>query len=247
MFHFLQRLCAWGKASCLACLIALLPKVWADFELQQNWGFEQGGGYRQGDFVGEDAGLVLTNMVWDEQNNRLAVGGALGNEWAVRVYEVASNGPSLVAGWTGALEPKLEFSTITALAWSNVNKSLVCGVEHLADGRMKAGLLTLKLADENATQFTKLENWESVVALEKSVSSNDSLWVLGEGDGRGLCRKVNVFDPGNSLVDEFMLDQILRPQGMCEMDNGLWVAGKAGGKKSFLEVYEGNKLLGRPF
>ena len=124
MFPFLQRLCAWGKASGLVCLIALLPKVWADFELQQNWGFEQGGGYRQGDFVGEDAGLVLTNMVWDEQNNRLAVGGALGNEWAVRVYEVGSNGPSLVAGWTGALEPKLEFSRITALAWSNVNNSL---------------------------------------------------------------------------------------------------------------------------
>ena len=247
MFHFLQRLCAWGKASCLACLIALLPKVWADFELQQNWGFEQGGGYRQGDFIGEDGGLVLTNMVWDEQNNRLAVGGALGNEWAVRVYEVGSNGPNLVAGWTGALEPKLEFSTITALAWSNVNNSLICGVEHLADGRMKAGLLTLNVADENATQFTELENWESVAVVEKSVSSTDSLWVLGEGNGRGLCRKVNAFDPGNSLVDEFMLDQILRPQGMCEMDNVLWVAGKAGGKKSFLEIYEGNKLLGRPF
>ena len=66
-----------------------VPFSWAGFDVLENWGFEQGGGLRQGNFVGEDANLVLVDMVWDAERRRVAVAGALGDNWAARVYTLS--------------------------------------------------------------------------------------------------------------------------------------------------------------
>jgi hypothetical protein len=244
MNKWTDRAQTWARFLLLPLVVVLAPRAWGLFDLQENWGFDQGGGYRQGNFVGEDASLVLVDQAWDEQRKLLAVGGAQGDEWAVRVYEVGPNGPNLLMGWTGASDPRLEFSTITSLAWNSTNGSLLCAVEHTLGGRSQAGLLLLDLSEANATQLIELEGWDTVVGVEESIITTGEFWVLGEGDGGGLCRSVNPSIPEESADNEFMLHEILRPQAMCQIEDQLWVVGKAELKKSFIEVYQGNEQVG---
>ena len=244
MNKFSDRAQFWGRFLLLLWVVILSPRAWALFDLQENWGFDQGGGYRQGNFVDQDASLVLVDQAWDEQRKLLAVGGAQGDDWAVRVYEIGPNGPNLLIGWTGSSDPRLEFSTITSLAWNSTNGTLLCGMEHTFENRSQASLLLLDLSEGNATELIALERWGSVVGVEESIVTTGEFWVIGEGDGGGLCRSVNPSIPEKSADNEFMLDEILRPEAMCQIGDQLWVAGKSELKKSFVEVYQDNKQVG---
>ena len=73
----------------------------ASYNSFENWGFEQGGGFRQGNFAGQDGKLVVLDMALDQESGRLAVAGALGDKWAVRVYEIEPGGPVKIAEWNG--------------------------------------------------------------------------------------------------------------------------------------------------
>ena len=66
------RLSAW-----LVCFLPLSASLDA-FDRVENWGFDQGGGYRMGSFTDEDANLVVTCMASNTDRKFLAVGGALG-------------------------------------------------------------------------------------------------------------------------------------------------------------------------
>ena len=100
----------------------------ASFDKVENWGFEQGGGFRQGNFVDGDRELVVVDSAWDETSRQLAVVGALGKRWAVRVYQIEESGPGILVSWNG--DNALHFATATAVAWNKSTGNLVCAVEH---------------------------------------------------------------------------------------------------------------------
>ena len=94
-----------------------LSQVLGKFDMLENWGFDQGGeiGFRQGNFVGDDTELILTKMSLNQGENRLAVAGAHGTNWAVRIYGLSTGQPEALVSWTGGLD--LNHSIVSSLAW----------------------------------------------------------------------------------------------------------------------------------
>ena len=74
-----RKLTSWGKASSeiLAMVFGLVlfnPSSVDAFDRFENWGFDQGGGYRMGSFTDEDSGLTLTSVTSQMDDVLLAVG-----------------------------------------------------------------------------------------------------------------------------------------------------------------------------
>jgi hypothetical protein len=74
---------SFGKGSVLCGMLLLLLGLFASpspcragFDEFENWGFGQGGGFRQGNFTGGDTQLTVVKAAWDGPSNLLAVGGA---------------------------------------------------------------------------------------------------------------------------------------------------------------------------
>ena len=98
--------------------------------ISSNWGFEQGGGFRQGNFIGQDKQLSVVTMSFNQSTKQLAVAGAMGDKWAVRVYQLGMNGPNLITSWTN--QQKMEFFQVTSMEWVSAEEKLVCAVEHFS-------------------------------------------------------------------------------------------------------------------
>ena len=128
------------------------------FDRVEKWGFDQGGGYRMGNFIGEDVNLVVTGMELSPGNKTLVIGGALNNQWAVRAYSLEANGPELVASWDGSEKNELSFSTITSIAWME-DGLIKCGIDHLVGDEMRSGILSLDLNNQQNEEFFELEGW----------------------------------------------------------------------------------------
>ena len=54
----------------LCCGLAS-PKLEASYEKFENWGFEQGGGFRQGNFIGADKGIIVQAFAWTIPGSKL--------------------------------------------------------------------------------------------------------------------------------------------------------------------------------
>jgi len=174
----------------------------------------------------------------DEGSGLLAVGGSIGDDWAIRVYQVESGGPVEVAGWTGSVELNLDFATVTSLSWVSAGNQLICGVEHLANHRTVAGLLLITLEDNNSLEYLDLAEWESVVAVEESTTEKGKVWIVGEGGALG---RFLLFDPANikgSLESELILEEVVSPNAVCQLNGILCVAGNTEKKGPILEMYE---------
>ena len=214
-------------------LVLFNPSSVDAFDRFENWGFDQGGGYRMGSFTDEDSGLTLTSVTSQMDDNLLAVGGALGNEWAVRIYFLEPNGPELIGAWTGAGEMKLEYSTITSMAW--VDGLLACGVEHLKDGRMDAGVLFLDPEKPQSVAFTELDDWDSLSSLRSDTLDDRKLWALGTKNGQTLCRAIN---SSNEAMDEFRIHNLKKPRALLVREDKIWICGEKEVKDSLVEVVE---------
>ena len=206
------------------------------FDRVENWGFDQGGGYRMGSFTNEDAELVVTSMETSSNKEFLAVAGALGNDWAVRVYSLDSNGPELSVEWTGAGEKELPFSTIISLAW--MDGSLACGVEYLSADQMNAGVLLLKTENMEDIKFIELSGWDSLCSVKRDSSNGGKLWVSGTKNRQSFCRSLNL---DNNETEEFRIENLSKLRAMVIQDEKVWICGENPGGNSFVELFVGGK------
>lgn len=219
-----------------------VPFSWAGFDVLENWGFEQGGGLRQGNFVGEDANLVLVDMAWDAERRRVAVAGALGDNWAARVYTMEVDGPVLLASWDG--HSSIHHATVSALSWIPGSGRLACGVEHLVGDKMAVQIFTLDPDNNMSIDFIDLPGWDSLIDLQgdPDPETQGNLLALGtvsEGSkGQGQCLSVNPVS--KVLSNQLGTEKIEKPTGMTVLNGQIWIAGQAG-KKGFVEAFQKDK------
>ena len=99
-------------ACLIISLISVAPPLLGDFDKFENWGFQQGGGLRQENFVGDDIKLVITGKAWNQDKQWLALVGSLHGKPAVRAYDLSNDQPVTFLNWNG----KSEFKGATATA-----------------------------------------------------------------------------------------------------------------------------------
>ena len=212
------------------------------FDRVENWGFDQGGGYRMGSFTNEDAELVVTSMETSLNEEFLAVAGALGNDWAVRVYSLNSNGPELFVEWTGAGEKELPFATITSMAW--LDGLLACGVEYLNGDKTNAGILFLNQEKQGEVTFSELIGWESLSSVKSDSSKGSNLWVSGTKNRQSFCRSLNL---DNNETEEFRIENLSKLRAMVVQNEKVWICGENPGGNSFVELFvEGKRKKRSP-
>ena len=241
---YVRNLLSWVNASAKSVamvygLVLFIPSSVHAFDRFENWGFDQGGGYRMGSFTDEDAGLTLTSVAAQMDDNLLAVGGALGNDWAVRIYFVEPSGPELIGEWTGAGAVKLEYSTVTSMIW--VDGLLACGVEHLKGGGMDADVLFLDPEKPESLVFAELGGWDSLSSLRADPLDASKLWVLGTRNRQTFCRSIN---SSNEVLDEFRMNDLTKPRAMLARDDKIWICGENEGGNSFVNVFIDGKRKG---
>jgi hypothetical protein len=203
----------------LICFSSSLLK--ASFDKVENWGFEQGGGFRQGNFVDGDRELVVVDSAWDETSRQLAVVGALGKRWAVRVYQIDESGPEVLASWDG--DTNLHFATASAVAWNKSTGNLVCTVEHNRGNKTAVRLLKLNPSNPQVTQFIDLKMWETVAAIRQSAGASNEVMIVGTAGGQGKCTVVDLIKMNQS--NEFGLEDIDEPQAMVLINDLICVGG----------------------
>ena len=113
----------------------------------------------------------VTEMELSPDNKTVVVGGALNNQWAVRVYSLEANGPEIVASWNGSEKNEFPFSTVTSMAWLE-GGLIKCGIEHLVGDEMSAGILTLDLAKLENVEFFELVGWDSLTEIKTDPSGS---------------------------------------------------------------------------
>jgi len=207
------------------------------FDRIENWGFDQGGGYRMGSFVGDDINLVVTGMELSPDNKTVAVGGALHNKWAVRVYSMGANGPEIVGSWNGLEQNRFLFSTITSIAWME-DGIIKCGIEHLVGDQMRSGILSLDLDNQQNEEFLELKGWNSLTEIKVDPSGSGELFILGTKKRQTFCRSINAL---NITQQEFRIPNIAKPRAMAIQENRIWISGDNSGQNSFVEVFEEEK------
>ena len=220
----------------LGSILPLVPSLCA-FDRVENWGFDQGGGYRMGSFTDEDADMIVTCMEIIPNKDLLAVAGAFGNDWAVRVYSLNSNGPELFVEWTGAGERELPFATIISMVWL-LDGSLACGVEYLEGDKINAGVLFLNPENAEQISFSELNNWDSLCSVKRDFSDPTKLWVSGSKNRQSFCRSISVI---NNQSDEFRIENLSKLRAMVVQDEKVWICGENPGGNSFVELFVAGK------
>jgi len=210
------------------------------FDRVENWGFDQGGGYRMGSFTGEDTNLVVTGMELSPDNKIVVLGGALNNQWAVRVYSLEANGPELVTSWNGTEKNELSFSTITSIAWAE-DGLIKCGIEHLIGDEMRSGILSLDLNNQQNEEFLELEGWDSLTEIKIDPSRSGGLFILGAKNGQAICASIN---ESNTIQEEFRIPSIAKPRAMAIQQNNIWICGENPGQNSFVKIINAEKGKG---
>jgi len=226
---------------CVALFLLSAPLSFASFDKAENWGFDQGGGFRQGNFTGKDAGMVVADLVWDGERNHMAVAGALGDQWAARVYKVNANGPQLVAGWDG--NNSMPFSTVTQLAWLPESGELVCGVEYIERGKPKVRVLTLDINDDKEFIANDISGMEAFTELVTDSNNTQNVLVVGSGLGGARCLSVNPRSGVSSF--DFSMDEIIQPIGMAVLDGRFWIVGNDTEGKLIIELYDDEELISK--
>lgn len=209
-----------------------------------NWGFDQGGGFRQGNFTDEDGELVVTNMALNKESGHLAVAGAIGNKWAVRVYEMGVSGPVKTISWNG--DESFEYATATSLHWIPESGKLVCGIEHVSEGVPLAVLTVLTPEFPEVAETLKLPDIDYLIDMFISPDNPDQAVVLGEAKKSGKCFTVDF--ESMQVVPEFTLEEITQPKALAVKDNQFWIVGHAATnrqeeEKAIVEVYIGNDMI----
>ena len=232
----------------LLLLIVSTSLSHANFDISSNWGFIQGGGFRQGNFTGEDKKIKVVAMALDQSSNQLAVAGAIGEKWAVRIYRMGVDGPDLIASWTN--DQNLEFSVITSLEWISGSGKLVCAVEHLVGNQSNIRLLTLDPTNKSSIESVGLSGWVSVVDMQPENTNNDKFLLLGIKNKKAVCVTVDLST--KVISDEFLLKGIDQPRALSFVNGQIIIAGQdgrgariesysAGKRKAFKKI--GNKFL----
>ena len=227
-----------SSAILLGCLLLNAVSLHA-FDRVENWGFDQSGGYRDGNFLGEDSELVVTCMKINPEGTKFAVGGALGDFWAVRIYSLVGEGgqpQQLDHEWNGSQDKN--FSTITSMAW--VNGKLACGVEYCRDKVMNASVLIIDPANSGFVE-RKLPgdtSWKSLSALrsDPDSSNGDRLWILGKTGGVTAFVSIDLNDI-NQTSKITTNGEITNPRAMALEGNKIWICGESK-DRSVLEVFE---------
>ena len=193
----------------------------ASFDKVENWGFEQGGGFRQGNFVDGDKELVVVDSAWDGTRRQLAVVGALGKRWAVRVYKIEESGPEVLASWNG--DNNLHFATATAVAWNKSTGNLLCAVEHTLGNKNAVRLLKLTPPSPQVTQFIDLKKWETVAEIKQSAAASNEVIVAGTAGGQGKFTAVDLIKMTQS--NEFGLEGVDELKAMVLINDLICVGG----------------------
>ena len=222
----------------LGCLLLNAVSLHA-FDRVENWGFDQGGGYRDGNFLGEDSELVVTCMKINPEGTKFAVGGALGDFWAVRIYSLVGEGgqpQQLDHEWNGSQDKN--FSTITSMAW--VNGKLACGVEYCEGQNMNASVLIIDPANSGFVE-RKLPgdpSWKSLSALrsDPDSSNGDRLWILGKRGDVTAFGSIDLND-SNQTPNITTNGEITNPRAMALEGNKIWICGESN-KDSVVKVFE---------
>ena len=203
----------------------------------ENWGFDQGGeiGFRQGNFVGDDTELILTKMSLNQGENRLAVAGAHGTNWAVRIYDLSTGQPEALVSWTGGLD--LNHSIVSSLAWVKESGKLMICVEHF-DGDEGNAMTLVKLDpnEKNVNLPTFLLNgWTKVAEIKKNESQTDSISILGVKKGKVIVQEFDTINmklkPGAITAEE-----VIEANSFIEDENQIWIAGKNSNGQAVLEA-----------
>ena len=220
---------------------------YADFAKVENWDLSRVEGFAK------EILLVKTPDWWwwtrhgMRRENRLAVSGSMGSNWAVRVFLIGEQGPALVASWDG--NSSLMHATATTLSWIAGTGRLVSGVEHVIGNRSAVRIQCLDPENNESIEFVDLPEWESVVDLQEDPSNEGTVLVLGNGDGLGKCLSFN--PDSKALSNQFPMEKIEQPAGLGLLNGQVWVAGQAG-KAGVVEIFVNGKFrhklsLGRDF
>ena len=227
--HFpfgLQRPC-FSASLLIAVFFLSLNQVVGKFDMLENWGFDQGGeaGFRQGNFVAEDAELIVTKMSLNEGGNMLAVAGAHETDWAVRIYDLSTGQPEAFISWTGGLD--LNHSIVSSLAWAKNNGHLIIGVEHLGDGKANAVTL-VQLKPHGETQEVQtflLNNWTMISEIQSDRLIRDTVWLLGMKDRKAIVQTLDTermeLKPGITTAED-----VIKPKSLIVDENQIWIAGE---------------------
>ena len=205
----------------------LVHSSFAEFDMLSNWGFEQGEGvgFRQGNFVGDDAEIVVTDSSWDASVKKLAVVGARENLGVLRVYDLSSGQPETSFSWT-ASETDLNNSTVTAVTWATDDKLILVaeGMNFVAGNRdPKTQLITYIRSEDKIS--SRLIPWQTGDDLQKD---GDKVWLLGVHEVKGAgVQQVNFSDSNASLTGKFHeLQKVKNPTSLVVEGGNLWVGGQ---------------------
>ena len=144
---------------------------------------------------------------------------------------IESNGPKLLADWTGVGARNLPFSTITSVTW--LNNLLACGVEYLDGEETHAGVVFLNPDSPENLNSSWMGGTPSA-RYEKIQVDQSKLWVLGTKNEKSICRSIN---SSNEMINEFSIANMIKPRAMAITDNQVWVCGEKEVEESF-EVWE---------
>ena len=213
-------------ACLIISLISVAPPLLGDFDKFENWGFQQGGGLRQENFVGDDIKLVITGKAWNQDKQWLALVGSLHGKPAVRAYDLSNDQPVTFLNWNGKSEFK--GATATAVSWIPGSDRLLVGIQK-ARGEVEVLLLdrTTGNQDEPVTK-KKLQNWDSLADLQPDLHDQDSgvCWVLRTKNEKGLIRKISVSSNSLNLNNTLLFSEITEPKKLIVMKDKFLAAGQ---------------------
>lgn len=236
---------AYGFRSLLIILLLVVTQysqqqAWGAFDKFENWGFEQGGGLRSGDFIGQDAELVGVCMSINSDATRLAIGGAMHETWAVRVYELQDTGPVLMADWNGSQKDGLVFATITSMDWAG--NQLACGFQSLNGKTMQAGVLLLDPNNQNQTEVKFFHGWETVAAISVDPASNNLLKAFGTKANEledSFCLTLNI---SRKTTTEFKVKGLAIPRSMIMHDGRILFCGEREKGRTAIRVFQRSRF-----
>lgn len=221
------------------------PRLEASYEKFENWGFEQGGGFRQGNFIGADKGIIVQAFAWDDTRQQIAVVGARGKDWAVRTYKLETDGPVLLNSWD--LDQDLLHATATAVQWHKSTGLLLCGVEHVKDNKMAVGLQVLDPGKPDQVRVEELKGWETIVGISQDPKNENQMIIAGSVHGSGKCAILDLTIQSNDkeqfVLEEFVLDKMSDPQTITVTDELVWVGGDDKGKSRVCAYNRDGDLL----
>jgi len=227
-------------ASLLVMSVLPASYTFASFDEFENWGFDQGGGLRQGNFTGDDSKIVVLDTAWNQSTGQLAIAGTLNERWAVRVYQIGEIGPSLLASWDGGEDAA--YSVVSAVTWGGSSGRLVCGVEEMRGNETVVKLSLFDPEDLSFRSSLNMPGWVAIAAIEINPQRPSEILAVGRTKHQGQCRVINQGSMQIS-VGGFMFELINEPQSIVVAGDLMWVAGQKGNICT-VELYESGKQIG---